>query len=42
MSIEWLEHESATSAHRYAEAAVAMKEKALVRLDSHDTKMCRY
>ena len=38
----WLGHESATTTHRYVEADLAMKEKALSRLQAPDTKMSRY
>ena len=38
----WLGHESATTTHRYVEADLAMKEKALARLQAPDTKMSRY
>lgn len=38
----WLGHESATTTHRYVEADLAMKEKALARLEAPDTKMGRY
>jgi site-specific recombinase XerD len=38
----WLGHESATTTHRYVEADLAMKEKALGRLEAPDTKMRRY
>jgi integrase len=38
----WLGHESATTTHRYVEADLAMKEKALARLEASDTKMGRY
>lgn len=38
----WLGHESATTTHRYVEADLAMKEKALARLEEPDTKMGRY
>lgn len=38
----WLGHESATTTHRYVEADLAMKEKALARLEPPDTKMGRY
>jgi site-specific recombinase XerD len=38
----WLGHESTTTTHRYVEADLAMKEKALARLDEPDTKMGRY
>jgi site-specific recombinase XerD len=38
----WLGHESTTTTHRYVEANLAMKEKALARLDAPDTKMRRY
>ncbi len=34
----WLGHESATTTHRYVEADLAMKEKALARLEPPDTK----
>ena len=35
----WLGHESTTTTHRYVEADLAMKEKALARLEAPDTKM---
>jgi site-specific recombinase XerD len=38
----WLGHESPTTTHRYVEADLAMKEKALARLQAPDTKMGRY
>lgn len=38
----WLGHESTTTTHRYVEADLAMKEKALARLQAPDTKMSRY
>ncbi|MDD3935259.1 tyrosine-type recombinase/integrase [Rhodoferax sp.] len=38
----WLGHESATTTHRYVEADLGMKEKALARLEAPDTKMGRY
>jgi len=38
----WLGHESTTTTHRYVEADLAMKEKALARLDAPDTEMRRY
>jgi len=38
----WLGHETATTTHRYVEADLAMKEKALSRLDAPDTRMGRY
>jgi site-specific recombinase XerD len=38
----WLGHESTTTTHRYVEANLAMKEKALARLQEPDTKMHRY
>ena len=38
----WLGHESTTTTHRYVEADLAMKEKALARLAAPDTKMGRY
>ena len=38
----WLGHESTNTTHRYVEADLAMKEKALARLDEPKTKMRRY
>ena len=38
----WLGHESTTTTHRYVEADLAMKEKALARLEAPDTKLRRY
>lgn len=38
----WLGHESTTTTHRYVEADLAMKEKALGRLEAPETKMRRY
>ena len=38
----WLGHESATTTHRYVEADLAMKEKALGRLEAPDTRLRRY
>lgn len=38
----WLGHESTTTTHRYVEADLAMKEKALGWLKEPDTKMGRY
>jgi len=38
----WLGHESTITTHRYVEADLAMKDKALARLQEPDTKMCRY
>ena len=38
----WLGHESTTTTHRYVEADLAMKEKALARLQEPGTKICRY
>ena len=38
----WLGHESTTTTHRYVEADLAMKEKALARLEAPDSKMHRY
>ena len=38
----WLGHESTATTHRYVEADLAMKEKALARLEAPDTKMHRY
>jgi site-specific recombinase XerD len=38
----WLGHESTVTTHRYVEADLAMKEKALARLQEPDTIPCRY
>ena len=38
----WLGHESTTTTHRYVEADLAMKQKALARLEAPDTKMQRF
>ena len=38
----WLGHESTTTTHRYVEADLAMKEKALARLEAPDAKSGRY
>ena len=38
----WLGHESVNTTHRYVEADLAMKEKALAKLDEPNTKMHRY
>ena len=38
----WLGHESTTTTHRYVEANLAMKQKALARLEEPHTKMSRY
>jgi site-specific recombinase XerD len=38
----WLGHESMNTTHRYVEADLAMKEKALARLESPNTKMRRF
>lgn len=38
----WLGHESTTTTHRYIEADLAMKDKALARLQEPDTEMRRY
>ncbi len=38
----WLGHESTTTTHRYVEADLEMKEKALGRLEAPDTKLRRY
>lgn len=38
----WLGHESTTTTHRYVEADLAMKEKALARLDPPDTTLRRF
>ena len=35
-------HESTTTTHRYVEADIAMKEKALARLEAPDTRMRRF
>jgi site-specific recombinase XerD len=38
----WLGHESTTTTHRYVEADLAMKERALARLEAPDTRMRRF
>lgn len=38
----WLRHESTSTTHRYVETDLAMKAKALARLQEPDTKMRRY
>jgi site-specific recombinase XerD len=38
----WLGHESTTTTHRYVEADLAIKQKALARLEAPDTKMRRF
>jgi site-specific recombinase XerD len=38
----WLGHESATTTQRYVEADLAMKEKALARLEAPDTTLRRF
>ena len=38
----WLGHESVNTTHRYVEADLAMKEKALARLGPPDTKLRRF
>jgi len=38
----WLGHESTITTHRYVEADLAMKDKALARLQEPETTMCRY
>jgi len=38
----WLGHESPSTTHRYVEADLAMKDKALARLQDPDTKIHRY
>lgn len=38
----WLGHESTTTTHRYVEADLAMKQKALARLEPPDTRMRRF
>jgi integrase len=38
----WLGHESMNTTHRYIEANLAMKEKALARLEAPNTKMGKF
>jgi integrase len=38
----WLGHENASTTHQYVEADLAMKDKALARLQEPDTKIRRY
>ena len=38
----WLGHESTNTTHRYVEADLALKEKALARLEAPDTKLRRF
>ncbi|MEO7064302.1 MAG: tyrosine-type recombinase/integrase [Dokdonella sp.] len=38
----WLGHESTNTTHRYVEADLTMKEKALARLEAPDTKLRRF
>jgi len=38
----WLGHESTNTTHRYVEANLEMKEKALARLDAPDVKLTRF
>lgn len=38
----WLGHESTTTTHRYVEADLVMKEKALARLEAPDTRRLRF
>ena len=38
----WLGHESTTTTHRYVEADLTMKEKALARLEPPDTTIRRF
>ena len=38
----WLGHESMNTTHRYIEANLAMKEKALARLEPPNTKMGKF
>ncbi|MEH6649393.1 MAG: tyrosine-type recombinase/integrase, partial [Motiliproteus sp.] len=38
----WLGHESVTTTHQYVEADLAMKERALARLQEPDTKIQHY
>ncbi len=38
----WLGHESTITTHRYIEADLSMKDKALARLQEPETTFCRY
>jgi hypothetical protein len=38
----WLGHESTPTTHRYVEVDLAMKKKALARLEAPDTKVRRF
>ena len=38
----WLGHESTNTTHRYVEANLEMKEKALARLEAPDVKLQRF
>ena len=38
----WLGHESPATTHHYVEADLAMKERALARLDAPEHSPCRY
>ena len=38
----WLGHESPTTTHQYVEADLAMKEKALAKLEDPNVKVARY
>ena len=38
----WLGHDSMNTTHRYIEANLAMKEKALARLEQPNTKMGKF
>ena len=38
----WLGHESMNTTHRYIKANLAMKQKALARLEPPDTKMGKF
>jgi integrase len=38
----WLGHENPTTTHHYVEADLAMKDRALARLQEPDTKIRRY
>jgi integrase len=38
----WLGHESPNTTHRYVEADLAMKERALARLEEPNTRLRRY
>jgi hypothetical protein len=40
--IDWLGHENPNTTHRYVEADLAMKQKALARLEAPDTKVRQF